>query len=102
MNHVAVTEQALSSRPGLLATLRSFPRPVWVLCGGAFLNKFGTFVIPFLALYMTRAGFSTTQAGLAIGAYGIGHFLASIIGGHLADTIGRRKTIILSMGSVAF
>ena len=103
MNHVAVTEQeqALSSRPGLLATLRTFPRPVWILCGGCFLNKFGTFVIPFLALYMTRQGFSVTQAGLAISAYGLGHFVASILGGQLADTIGRRKTIVLSMATVA-
>src|SRR5947207_9232952 len=103
MNHVAVTEQeqALSSRPGLLATLRTFPRPVWILCGGCFLNKFGTFVIPFLALYMTRLGFSTTQAGLAIGAYGVGLLAASTLGGHLADTIGRRKTIVLSMFSAA-
>jgi len=85
----------------MIATLRTFPRPVWVLCGGSFLNKFGTFVIPFLALYMTRQGFSVTQAGLAIGAYGLGNFVASILGGHLADTIGRRKTIILSMVSVA-
>src|SRR5258706_9971488 len=103
MNHVAVTEQeqALSSRPGLLATLRTFPRPVWILCGGCFLNKFGTFVIPFLALYMTHQGFSVMQAGLAISAYGLGHFLASILGGQLADTIGRRKTIVLSMATVA-
>jgi len=92
---------ALAVHSHLLTTLRSFPRPVWVLCAGAFLNKFGTFVVPFLALYMTRNGFSIAQAGLAVGAYGVGHFLASIIGGQLADTIGRRKTIMISMGSVA-
>src|SRR5882762_8045035 len=99
MNHTAPIPEIADTRPGLIATLRTFPRPVWVLCGGSFLNKFGTFVIPFLALYMTRQGFSVTQAGLAIGAYGLGNFVASILGGHLADTIGRRKTIILSMVS---
>jgi MFS family permease len=95
------TDSIAQARPGLIATLRSFPRPVWILCGGSFLNKFGTFVIPFLALYMTRRGFSPTEAGLAIGAYGIGNFLASILGGHLADTIGRRKTIVFSMVAAA-
>ena len=81
----------------LLTTLRSFPRPVWILFGGVFLNKFGTFVVPFLTLYLTRQGFTTGDAGLAIGAYGLGRLGAAFIGGHLADTLGRRKTIVLSM-----
>jgi MFS family permease len=80
-----------------LTTLRSFPRSVWVLLAGIFLNKFGTFVVPFLALYLTRQGFTTGDAGLAIGAYGLGRLCAAFIGGHLADTLGRRKTIVLSM-----
>jgi MFS family permease len=86
---------------GLLEKLRAFPRPVWVLFFGTFLNKFGTFVIPFLALYMTRQGFSTEQAGIAISAYGVGNFVASGLGGHLADMLGRRNTIVLSMFSGA-
>jgi hypothetical protein len=81
----------------LLTTLRSFPRPVWILFAGVFLNKFGTFVVPFLTIYLTRQGFSTADAGLAIGAYGLGRLGAAFIGGHLADTLGRRKTIVLSM-----
>ena len=81
----------------LLATLRSFPRPVWILFAGVFLNKFGTFVVPFLTLYMTRQGFTTVDAGLAMGAYGLGRLGAAFIGGQLADTIGRRKTIVFSM-----
>ncbi len=85
----------------LLTRLRALPRPAWVLFFGTFLNKFGTFVIPFLALYMTRRGFTLGNAGVAIGAYGAGNLFASIIGGHLADTIGRRKTITLSMFSGA-
>jgi MFS family permease len=84
-----------------LAVLRSFPRPVWILYLGTFLNKFGTFVIPFLALYLTRQGFSLYEAGIAIGAYGTGHLAACAVGGYWADTIGRRKTIVLSMVSAA-
>jgi len=60
-------------------------------------NKFGTFVVPFLALYLTRRGFTTGDAALAIGAYGLGRLGADLIGGHLADTFGRRRTIVLSM-----
>jgi MFS family permease len=85
----------------LAAKLKAFPRPVWVLFFGTFLNKFGTFVIPFLALYLKGRGFSIAQAGMAISAYGIGNFLASFVGGHLADSFGRRNTIVFSMFSVA-
>ena len=84
-----------------IVALRAFPRAVWILFVGTFLNKFGSFVIPFLALYMTRQGFTSRQAGFAISAYGVGQLLASICGGHMADTVGRRKTIVLSMFSVA-
>ncbi|HZV35798.1 MAG TPA: MFS transporter, partial [Verrucomicrobiae bacterium] len=80
---------------------KAFPRPVWVLFFGTFLNKFGTFVIPFLALYLKAGGFSVAQAGMAISAYGVGNFLASAVGGHLADTLGRRNSIVFSMFSVA-
>ncbi len=81
----------------LLQNLRELPRPAWILFGGTFINRFGTFVMPFLAIYMTREGFTPTQAGLAVSCYGGGHIFASMIGGHLADRIGRRHTIALSM-----
>src|SRR5262245_57665451 len=88
-----------SASASTLTVLRSLPRPVWILFAGTFLNKFGSFVVPFLTLYLTRRGLSTSDAGMAIGGYGAGTLLASIFGGHLADTFGRRKTIVLSMVS---
>jgi MFS family permease len=87
--------------PTLLSRLRALPRPAWILFLGTFLNKFGTFVLPFLTLYLTERGFTVSQASLAISAYGVGGLMASVVGGHLADAIGRRKTIALSMFSVA-
>jgi MFS family permease len=90
------------ARPsGLIASLRAFPREVWILYFGTFLNKFGTFVIPFLTLYLTRQGFTTREAAITLGAYGAGHLVASGLGGYLADRLGRRKTIVLSMFSAA-
>ena len=81
----------------LFENLRQLPRAAWILFGGTFINRFGTFVMPFLAIYMTRSGFTPAKAGLAVSSYGAGHILASMIGGHLADRIGRRYTIALSM-----
>jgi MFS family permease len=85
----------------LLTGLRALPRPAWILFFGTFLNKFGAFVVPFLTLYLTSRGCTVGEAGLAIAAYGVGNLLASLLGGHLADYIGRRKTIVLSMFSGA-
>jgi MFS family permease len=89
------------SQASLRENLRALPRSAWILFFGTFLNKFGTFVLPFLAIYMTRLGYTSGQAGLAIGAYGVGNLGACLLGGYLADRLGRRKTIVLSMGSGA-
>lgn len=79
------------------ANVRSMPRPAWFLFGGALLNRFGTFVMPFLVLYLTQRGFSPAEAALAVSAYGGGHVVASLAGGYLSDRIGRRDTIAYSM-----
>jgi MFS family permease len=81
----------------LRAEIASMPRPVWVLFAGTLVNRFGSFVLVFLALYLTGKGFTAPQAGLALGAYGVGAIGASIVGGWLADHIGRRNSIVLSM-----
>lgn len=82
---------------GLVESLRALPRGAWVLFFGTFINKFGTFVVPFLAIYMTGLGYTAAQSGLAIGSYGVGTLGACLLGGHLADRFGRRKTIVASM-----
>ncbi|HEY0143012.1 MAG TPA: MFS transporter [Thermoanaerobaculia bacterium] len=88
--------------PTFRENLRLLPRPAWILFGGTFINRFGTFVMPFLVIYMTRLGYTPAQAGIAVSAYGAGHLIASMVGGDLADRIGRRYTIAISMfGSAA-
>lgn len=92
-----------TARPTLRANLRGMPREVWVLYTGAFVNRLGTFVLPFITLYLTSRGYSVPQAGLGLAAYGLGAIGAQGAGGLLADRIGRRNTIVLSMlGGAAF
>ncbi len=81
----------------MLPMLKTLPRPVWVLMLGQFLNRFGTFVHVFLVVWMLDMGYSVQQAGLAISAYGAGSLAAALVGGQLADQIGRRETIAGSM-----
>lgn len=85
----------------LRQNVRELPRAAWIVCGGAFVNRFGSFVSVFLVLYLTAEGYSAAAAGTAAGAYGVGHLAASAIGGYLTDRIGRRETIVLSMYSSA-
>ncbi|HEX6903410.1 MAG TPA: MFS transporter [Thermoanaerobaculia bacterium] len=63
-------------------------RPVWLLSIATLVNRAGTMVLPFLALYLTQErGFSTAQAGQALAAYGLGGVAASYVGGWLCDRV---------------
>ncbi len=83
-------------RPTLRQNLQGLPRAAWVLFAGAFVNRLGTFVLPFITLYLTSRGYSVPQAGLGLAAYGAGAIGAQGAGGLLADRIGRRNTIVVS------
>ena len=87
----------MSAPAGLRRTLRDLPRTAWVLYLGTFVNRFGSFVLPFLVLYLIRRGYTVVQAGAVVGLYGVGSLLASAVGGYLADRVGRRTTIAISM-----
>ena len=69
--------------PRLRDSFRAMPRTAWVLFAGTFVLRLGSFVFPFLALYLTKNGLSVTEAGLAITGYGIGAMLAQLSGGLL-------------------
>lgn len=81
--------------------LRLLPREAWFLFAGTFLNRFGSFVVPFLILYLRREGYSIAQAGLVSATYGIGFLLANVFGGYVTDRFGRRNAIVFSMLSGA-
>lgn len=75
------------------------PPAFWVLWAGSLVNRLGTVVLPFLTLYLTtRRGLPPATAALTAGLYGVGGIAATLLGGALADRIGRRATILLSLG----
>ncbi len=93
--------QTEPGRRTLRRNIRELPRPAWILIAGSFINRFGSFVVPFLVLYLRGQGFSIAQAGVAVAAYGGGEVIAGPIGGWLADRLGRRSTIAISTFSSA-
>jgi len=83
-------------------TFGGLPQDFWYLWSGTLVNRLGTFVEPFLALYLTRErGLSISTAGLVLALLGVGGLLSQGIGGTLADRIGRRATLSLGMFSAA-
>jgi MFS family permease len=73
------------------------PRQFWFLWTGTLINRLGSFVVIFLAIYLTGArGFTQSQAGLVIGLYGVGGAIGTTVGGVLADRWGRRPTMLIA------
>src|SRR4051812_46857544 len=78
------------------------PRQFWFLWTGTLINRLGSFVVIFLAIYLTGARhFSASQAGLVIGLYGVGGALGTTVGGVLADRWGRRPTMLTAQFGAA-
>ena len=90
-----------SRAPSARMTLRSTPSPVRCLLLCVFVNQAGAFVQAFLILFLIGNGIDEGRAGFALGAYGLGAVLGSFVGGDLADRLGRRPTIVLSLASSA-
>lgn len=86
-----------SATKELFAAIRRLPAPFWVLAGGTFVNRFATFLIPFITLYMKRGGYSTSQMAVAVMTYAIGGFACGFIAGPLADRFGRNRIMAVSL-----
>jgi MFS family permease len=88
-----------------VALLRRLPRAVQLLVVGTFINRLGSFVLPFLTLVLHREfKLSETRSGWLVGAYGGGAIVSMLLGGLLTDRLGRRLTLMLSLfgsGSLA-
>ncbi|MCE9577949.1 MAG: MFS transporter [Deltaproteobacteria bacterium] len=78
------------------------PRLYWTLWWGTLINRAGGFVGPLLTFYLTgERGLSLSLAGVIVALYGVGQVGASLVGGVLADRLGRRATLLLSLGGGA-
>ncbi|MEU3525160.1 MFS transporter [Streptomyces sp. NPDC038707] len=86
-----------AGRPSVLETLRGIPGPIWLVLVGMLVNRLGNFLQIYLVLYLTAKGFSATEAGFALGAYGVGSVVGVLVGGSASDRIGYAWTIVGSM-----
>ena len=80
------------------AAFSGLNRDIWLLSLAALVNRAGTMVLPFIALYLTRERhLSVSSAGRILALYGVGAILGAYAGGRLSDRIGTVRTQILSL-----
>lgn len=78
--------------------LKDLPHDMWALFFTSLINRSGTMVIPFLALYLTKKiGVTPTEAGTALLVYGAAAFIAAPLTGKLSDKIGSIKIMQFSL-----
>lgn len=84
----------------VLEGLRSYPRAFKVLIASALIENmaFGL-IIPYLTIYLVKdTGIPETLAGIILMGYTLSGIPAMIFGGILADKIGRRRVLLISLG----
>jgi len=78
--------------------LKGLPRNVWLISIGSLINRAGTMVLPFLALYLTQGlNYSVSESGIVIASYGIGSLICAPLAGRLSDKIGSLKLMKYSL-----
>jgi len=84
---------------------KGLDRSIYILFFARIVNAIGSFVYPFLTMFLTdKLGISTGRAGMYILLSGLSFIPGSFIGGKLSDVIGRKKVMVLgqSLSAAAF
>ncbi len=80
---------------------QGFDRRVWTLFYGRIISSLGfSVVMPFLSIYLhNELGISMTIVGMVLLISAVVGALGQIVGGELADIMGRRKIMIMAMAA---
>lgn len=80
---------------GPVRGLRELPGAVWLLAVGVFVNACVSFTFVFVFLYLTGPrGVGAGEAGLVMGAAGVGVMAGNFTGGWFGDRWGHRRTLL--------
>jgi len=86
----------------LFSPYKGMPKEIYVIFVARIINALGCFVMPLLTIILTQdVGLSKQMTGFYISLSGLLYLPASMVGGKLADTIGRKKVIMLFDGLAA-
>ncbi|HEX7842405.1 MAG TPA: MFS transporter [Kofleriaceae bacterium] len=74
------------------------PPTYWYVWWGTLVNKLGGFVVPLLTIYLIKVRHvSVSEAGGVVSMFGAGSIAASLVGGYLADRVGRKITLVVAL-----
>jgi MFS family permease len=83
---------------GPTTLLRRLPPAVRLLIAGALVNRIGGFIVPYLAIVLRREfQLSASEVGLLLTGYGAGSLVSVLVGGVVADRLGRRLAMMVSL-----
>ncbi len=78
--------------------LKDLPKSMWLLFAATLINRSGTMVLPFLAIYLTqKVGMTPEKAGLVLAFYGLGALVTSPVVGKMSDKIGSLRIMKFSL-----
>ncbi len=82
---------------------RNYPGPFWTLAVVTFIDRLGgALIFPFFALYITRKfGVGMTEVGILFLLFSVPSVLGGLVGGALADRVGRKGVIVFSLLTTA-
>ena len=79
-------------------SIRSLPPSLSILYAGTTVTRIGTFVVPYLTLYLSDArGMTLAATGRIIAAGSVGMLVGNLIGGWLTDRVGCKPTLLVAL-----
>ncbi|HWG22752.1 MFS transporter [Actinospica sp.] len=90
------------ARQAVRSAFGGLPGAFWWIWLGTLVNRLGSFVLPLFAFYLTGPMHrSAAFAGVVAALYGVGASVSGVVGGVLADRIGRKPTLVASLSANA-
>lgn len=78
--------------------LNNLPRELWIISIAALINRSGSMVLPFMAIYLNKhLHFSVTDAGLVLTAYGVAALITAPVVGKMCDLVSPLKIMKMSL-----
>lgn len=91
--------------PKMLSHYTELPKSIYILFFARMVNSMGAFVYPFLTIYLTKTfSLDEGEAGFIVMLAVTAHLPGLIVGGKLADWLGRKKILLLfqSLAAICF